>query len=314
MTFSLDSLDLGSLTPPRKTFSSRNRPVCIDSTNWDWMMAEAEKSGRGSVQDRLDSWNEHRDFSLSKLDASLWPRIHKGMKKFVHRKLFSVTVAEIMETLSRSEAPFGGTRKLDREGGNLHNLTTPAPINLMLHSLVESTGRVPTWQDFETSLKERPETMLSWIAFQTEKSLDLFLGGWLTDPVTRALRYRLAAAYNSFIREIHFMAMMREMHDIHLAHHFLLDALWKIDFLYGGVAIELYVNNDDLKSETEGRKIRCHEANPGRDVLVLAFEVRQDGSTYNMPWLVTEDCARDTARRLRDRDFDHFGRREFFDK
>lgn len=315
MTFSLDSLDLGSLAPPRKTFKPRSKPEKVISTDWKWMLDEAEKSGGPGVSKRLKAWDDRRTSELSRFDPKLWPRLRNGMRSFSHRHLYSVTVAEIADAMARSEPPFGGTRKADRDAGRISDLTTPSPLNLMLHMLMEAMSAVPTWQDFEAHIKSQPDILLEWIAFQTKLPLELYMGEWLTHPVTRALRYRLAAAFNSFIRELHFMAVMRESHGVYLAHHFLLDAVWKIDFLYGSVAVELFVRNDDLKADSHtGRKVKCYEANPARDVIVIGIDVRQDKSTYNMPWLVTNESAASTARRLINGDHDHFGHREFYDR
>jgi hypothetical protein len=293
----ISSLAISSLdTPSRKAFQPR-RGTCepvITQTDWDWMLREAAIGG-SDVSKVLSNWRRRRAATLK----NRWGLIHSGMMSFVHRRMYTVTLTEIDEVIKKTQKPFGGTDRRDREHGFLHDATTPSPINLILHSLMERIGRIPLWQDFEAYLRSHPMILISYIADFTGLPLETFSGDWLSFKVGRALRFRLATAYNSFIRELHFRACLAERHGVFLCHHFLLDAEFKIDFTYRDTAIELYLASKSYKdtisngSKGQGRKVRCFDINPGRDVEVVSFELRQSSSEYDKPWLITDiDIAR----------------------
>jgi hypothetical protein len=310
MTLSLiDSLDLPTLAPTRtRPVVAQNREIVF--TDWNWMRSEAAKGGgKADVDKVLLDWSANRAAQLEPFDPKLWTSIRKGMEGFVHDRLYRVTLSEIDDTLASTEPPLAGIGKTESRAFGVNDITSPSPFNLMLHRLLETRDAVPTWQDFERLHRDRPQVFLNWVTWATGHDASVLEEDWRKTALGRAVRYRLATAYNSFIRELHFMTAMRERHGIHLSHHFLLDALWKIDFLHGDTAIELFVNNKDLKTEYgEGRKTACRTANPARNVVQIAIDVRQEEATYNMPWLVGETVTEDLAARLRRRSFTFRGR------
>lgn len=293
----ISALDISSFdAPARRVFQPRRRgkEPPVTATGWDWMLREAAIGG-SDVERVISSWDKRRSSSLKER----WPRILSGMRSFVHQRMYSVTLEEIDEVLLKTERPFGGTDGKDGKHGFLHNATTPSPINLVLHSLMEKLGRIPLWQDFEAYLRQHPLVLLSSIAAYTGLPLEKFLGDWLDFDIGRALRYRLATAYNSFIRELHLRAALAERHGVFLGHHFLLDAEFKIDFTYGDIALELYLVNENFKDDAEnGRKLRCFDVNPGRDVEVVSFKMRRDAKLYDKPWLIEDGDIERTADNL----------------
>jgi hypothetical protein len=293
----ISSLDISSFDAPApRAFQPRRRDkeLPVTSTGWDWMLREAAIGG-SDVAHVIAEWDKRRGSSLKER----WPLILARMKSFVHCRMYAVTVAEIDEVLQKTERPFGGTDGNDSKHGFLHNATSPSPINLILHSLMERMGRIPLWQDFEAYIRQYPLVLLSSIAVYTGLPLEKFLGDWLDFDIGRALRFRLATAYNSFIRELHLRAALAERHEVFLCHHFLLDAEFKIDFTYGDVAIELFLVNENFKDDADsGRKRRCFDVNPGRDVEVVAFKKRSDAKLYDKPWLVEDIDIERTADNL----------------
>ncbi|MCV9963646.1 hypothetical protein OIU34_17235 [Pararhizobium sp. BT-229] len=293
----ISSLDISSLdVQPRRAFQPRRKasePV-VTSTGWDWMLREAAVGG-SDVEKVIAAWNRRREASLK----DRWPLILSRMKSFVHRRMYTVTLSEIDDVLLGTDKPFGGTDGRDSKHGFLHNATTPSPINLILHSLMERLGRIPFWQDFEAYLRQHPLVLLSSIAAYTGLPLEKFQGDWLDFDIGRALRFRLATAYNSFIRELHLRAALAERHGVFIYHHFLLDAEFKIDFTFRDIAIELYLVNENFKDDNDsGRKLRCFDVNPGRDVEVVSFKLRHDAKLYDKPWLIEDSDIERTADNL----------------
>jgi hypothetical protein len=306
MTLSLDSLDFSSLAP--RPSLRRAQPGKVVATDWAWMLKQAAESDT-NVPRTLLKW----DYQRGKIAGpDRWKRIRPGMEAFVHRRLYTVTEAEVIAAIAETAPPLGGTTSVDRAVGNVNDATPAAPFNLMLHKLLETLDRVPLWQDFERYHREHPSVYLEDIAKHTGIPLDVFLGDWLAHPVARAVRYRLGTAYNSFIREVHFLASMSGRHGINLSHHFMLDAVWKIDFLYGQTAIELYLANSDYKHEDGGRKLKCVDVNPSRDVLEVAFGERHDAGSYDKPWLIDDETILTASDSLRSGDVDHRRLPKFF--
>lgn len=293
----ISALDISSFdAPARRVFQPRRhgKEPAVTSTGWDWMLREAAIGG-SDVERVIAEWDKRRGSLLK----DRWPLIMSRMKSFVHSRMYTVTLAEIDEVLLKTAKPFGGTDGKDGKHGFLHNATTPTPINLVLHSLMERLGRIPFWQDFEAYIRQHPLVLLSSIATYTGLPLEKFLGDWLDFYIGRALRYRLATAYNSFIRELHLRAALAERHGVFLCHHFLLDAEFKIDFTYADIAIELYLVNENFKDDGDsGRKLRCFDVNPGRDVEVVSFKMRRDGNQYDKPWLIEDSDIERTADNL----------------
>jgi hypothetical protein len=292
---SFDLSDFGIIQPP-KAFKPRRRGQDVEpiiSTDWDWMLSEAAIGGC-NVQNRLKEWEKRR----RAITPGEWPNLRETMGSFVHRRLFTVTLAEIEDVIDRTCPPLGGTRGVDREFAGIHDSTSPAPLNLTLNGLLERSGIMPTFQDLEARIRSRPGILLDFISRKTGIPLEKFHGDWLKFDAGRALRYRLGTAYNSFIREVHVRSSLAERHGVFLSHHFLLDAEFKIDFSYGDIAIELYLKNSRYKDEDEGRKERCFDVNPGRDVEVVSFDVRRSRKEYDTPWLITDADILRTAERL----------------
>lgn len=306
INISLSDLDISSLSPPPTV--RQKAPTAVVSTDWEWMIDQAAAGGH-DVKKSLADWNYGRTL---KLGAKRWQKLLEEMKGFVHKRLYTVTPEEVFLAIKNTEPPFGGTRGQDQKAGDVSNATSAAPFNLMLHKLLETLDRVPTWQDFEAYHKRHPSVYLQDIAYHAGVDVEILMGDWLAHPVGRAVRYRLATSYNSFIRELHFRAAMEKEHGVFLTHHFLLDALWKIDFLYDKTAIELYLENSTYKGEDGGRKIRCVDLNPRRDILLVTFGIRRDASTYDRPWLLEDATISSAARRLRSREVDHRRLPEFY--
>lgn len=293
----ISSLDISSFGPgPKRVFQPRRlgREPPVTSTGWDWMLREAAIGG-SDVRRVVAEWNKRR----GSVHKDRWPTILAGMTSFVHRRMYTVKLREIDDVLRDTEKPFGGTDGRDSQHGFLHNATTPSPINLILHALMERLNRIPTWQEFEAYLRQYPLVLVSSIAAYTGLPLEKFVGDWLEFDIGRALRFRLATAYNSFVRELHLRAALAERHGVFLCHHFLLDAEFKIDFTFRDIAIELYLVNENFKDDADsGRKLRCFDVNPGRDVEVVSFRLRRDARLYDKPWLIGDSDIERTADRL----------------
>ena len=214
--------------------------------------------------------------------------IRSCMEKFKHSHLYRVTPSEVVNSINRSGFALGGTRKDDSGFAGINNASSPAPFTLMLHNLLEAKKRVPLWEDFRNRIISKPEIYLDFVCLNEKVNLSDFNGDWLDNPAARAVRYRLATAYNSWIRELHLFATLRHDYNLPVRHHFMLDILWKQDIVCENKVIELYVDSP-YKTSYSGRKIKASEASPLRTIIPHGMKVRNDRSSYNKPWLVRND-------------------------
>nr|WP_250807849.1 hypothetical protein [Neorhizobium tomejilense] len=303
-------LDIPSLEAPEPRLKLVSKPVIV--TDWNWMLDQAARGGGEDVQAKLKRWDEGR----RRLHGNrVWDKIVTAMRQFEHRHLYTLKEADIGDVMARTHSSFGGVTGDDSEKGGIDKATSPAPYVLMLHNLLETKGTIPTWQDFQEYHWKNPGVYLRFIADFVRLPVGMFIDSdWLTHPVARAIRYRLGSAYNSFIRELHLMCVLRERYGILLTHHFLLDALWKIDFLHNNTALEVFlenprwkVKNPEAAERERAKKTLCHKTNPARDVLMVTFAKRSDSKSYDFPWLFTDAEIAEVARRLLAGEVDYRG-------
>ena len=316
MSSAIKKLDIPTLVPSNSNVEAKKGIFSLVSTNtplvstdWNWMLSEASKSGlKRSVQDEIAKWSADRG---TKVGKPRWATIEQRMRSFVHRHIYSLTLADFKEAYDNTIPPLQTLKGKDGKLKAAEDFNSAVPLNLIFHSLTEQNRQLPTFQVFMDYLKAHPNIMMRDIHAMTKLPVSVLEGNWLGDRFLRAMRYRLGTAFLSYLREQHFMITMREEYGIHLAHHFMLDIHWKIDFLWNGIALELYLASkqfkDNERGQQEGRKIPCVQMNPHRAIIEVPFRVRRDSASYNKPWLIVSEHIERTAMRLRACDCDHRG-------
>lgn len=279
---------ISTVTPPRLPQAEK--------TVTDWAYFSKFVKSKGELGHRqYAAWTTRR--------GSMTEVIRAGFKTFKHEFLYEITVSHIMETVRRSEHSLG---KLDIKVlkkypryNKVADWSPNVPFVYLFHTMLERDQKIPTWQDawrkFDGELSE-----FCWQPFCTSFHIDPNLSiedlRKLDPLLVDSFQWRMGAAYYSFIREVHFLASMRQLHDLDIKYHFALDTEWKIDFLAGDVLIALYIENIDYKTAKEGRKKKCIEMNPRYEILDLIIENQKipGGKPYLIP--TTEIAA--NARKL----------------
>lgn len=257
------------------------------STDWSWFETFVDAhgpDGKRTLQNamrRRKSWPEHEQVEAD----------YRNMK---HNVLFSLTLEEIEDVIERTEHPLGGLSYECAKYKDIHNFNPPYMIMYGLHKLLEEMGRLPTWTEaVDYWFNENPSIL--WHPFRRKMGIECetfeeFQTFWECDPLV----WRLGLAYYSWIREVHFLTVVRRKHNIDLRYHILADSDFKADFVSGNAVIELYVKNPDYKSgRKSGRKVRCRDLN-GDPFHVL--EVPMIPSNIpNEVWLVSDQTIDDAA-------------------
>jgi hypothetical protein len=127
------------------------------------------------------------------------------------------------------------------------------------HYILESTGHVPTWQEFRWQcFSDLKAKAMLWDPVQELRD-KLGPEGWSRDQTYESMRWRVGNYYYSFLRELHVIAVLREQ-GIDVRFHPLADALFRVDAWWQRTAISLYVGNPKFKmSGAAGRKPLAEE-------------------------------------------------------
>lgn len=248
----------------------------------------------------LAEWDQRRSEAVGKTPQGLpiWPGVRAYMERFRHQFLYQVSPADVKWAAENTASPYEFTTASDSMK-EIENATSIAPLNLTLHTLLEEFKRVPLWEDFEWRIMSKPSIYLDYLQKHHKVTDAMIAGDWLKNKKMRAVRWRLAKLYCSWIREVHLMASLIHQYRLPIRHHFLMDAEWKQDFCCGDAVVELYVISKTYKSEDEGRKTKAQELNTLRPVIVEGLPPRHSRATYNMPWLCFPSDISKLADRLR---------------
>lgn len=259
----------GAPRPPADTTPLHPLPSIPIVSNWDWALAEARKST--DFDDKFKKWEERRGAGRD------WAAIRGRFEASRQTVLYRLAPSDVTKVMNATDHALGwmkGPESRLRHLKKIANATPPYPVMLLLHDLLESLGRVPTWSDFSEYLFANPDLCMAslWKAAdlgpQTEED------GWASQKLG-AIRYRLGNFYYSFLREIHLIVVLRRVHGLDVRYHPLLDAEWKIDAVCSDFLIELYIYSVHYKGSKTARKQLCEEQNPGRLVEVVEMEAKQ---------------------------------------
>jgi len=259
-------------------------------TDWAWFERFVKEHGDPGKQ-RLDFWRRRRS------SVEGWPKFEAEFRAMRHKALFRLAVDEVMSVVHGTRHSLGNLKKECATIGGIHNFSPPVPMMYGLHLLLEQKGAVPDWDEaLDFWFHQRPELFwkpLGKIHGMEGLTYDQALCRWETDAVL----WRLGTTYYSWLREIHFLAVMREKYGLDLRYHFLADSEFKADFVADKLLIELYIKNDFYKDGPgKGRKETCKKLNPPPfKVIDIPMESEMVAGKV---WLVKPDFMRQTACKL----------------
>lgn len=246
----------------------------------------------GNVDSVLDAWEQKR----RALYPDEWPAVRKAFEASVQTVLYRLKREHVKQACVHTGHALGDVRAYEaglRENAFAENTSPAYPVMMLLYDLMERNGAIPLWEDVEEHLFANQHLCLAYF----------YRAGGLTPPASieemwvggkhRAIRYRLANLYNSFIREVDTIVYLREEHGLDVRCHPLLDAEWKADAVCGRIRIELFVVNskfkklstEQLRQKMEGRKKECQAVNPGLPVAIAPME---PSDKWGCVWLFTE--------------------------
>lgn len=188
---------------------------------------------------------------------SSFAAIVEQVQSFVHEQLFNISSDEVAAVLARSEHALGDVEKERQIRVVEDTRMPPTAMQDMFHRFVEQNSAVPTWDDFrEFLLAPAQKALLITPWWQTLRPL---LREYDRDRVRDALRWRIARMYYSNMREVDFLARMRERHDIWLKYHIFADVRLRTDFWIGNHNVSVFLSNSTYRGRGKTRKEKAEE-------------------------------------------------------
>lgn len=185
---------------------------------------------------------------------------------------------------------------------NVEDLYTVRPVVSVFHQMMESKHVVPTWLNFETVFYNT-RTDLFWDEIQRKcnfTSLSPADKRFIVDAVT----WRFGLMYFSFLREIHLITALRELHGIDVKYNIVADVIMKVDFWFENRAFSMFVNNQRYRTAESGRKksassiFGCPDSNIMTTDIVL-LSTRKTDEVF----LLSSDHIADIALMIKTRDY-----------
>jgi hypothetical protein len=275
-------------------------PVCTD---FNWALTKAAEAK--NVDTVLSEWEERR----RRRYPEEWPAVRKAFESSVQTVLYRLMLKHVDLAIETTDHALGDVLASEaaRHEYKFAKNTSPAyPVIMLFHDLMEKIGRIPLWQDVENYLFERQDLCLAYYyrAGRVDPPAsveELWVGG-----KKRAIRYRIACLYYSFLRDVRTIVFLREIHKLDVRYHALLDAEWKADAVCGLVRIELYVINPEFKERDEdraaGRKAHCEKLNPGLPVVAEPMKKRK---AWGKCWVYSEGSLAKLASKIRGASVSH---------
>lgn len=277
-------------------------PVADPPVVSDFAFAISKAMEAGNVEAVLGAWEAKR----RRLYPGEWPAVRKAFEASVQTVLYRLKRDHVKQACLHTSHALGDVRASEarlRENAFAEDTSPAYPVMMLLYDLMERNAAIPLWQDVEKYLFENQEVCLAYF----------YEAGGLAPPASvddmwvgsryRAIRYRIANLYNSFIREVDAIVYLREKHGLDVRCHSLLDTEWKSDAVCGLVRIELFVVNskfkklstEELRQKMEGRKKECQAVNPGLPVAIAPMEPSDE---WGCVWLFTDKALDELAARI----------------
>lgn len=215
--------------------------------------------------------------------ARNWQRRREGaiadfVTGFEHRVLPTVTVADVELALERSTHALGQLEKTRDTDHFISRANPPWAMAYLFHDCMEHhTGRVPTWNDFFAYVTT--EAAAKWWLPVKATARARRIG---VNQTNRAMRWRLATAWQSAIRTTYALAALRHRHGIEVRYHLFAHVELKIDGWHEGRAVRLV-----MPSEWEDRKTSAHTIFAGTGIEIFDMGVSRQGR--GSVWLPTDE-------------------------
>jgi hypothetical protein len=275
--------------------------ICVpppDTLVTDYAWAKAEAAKAGNLYPVLNDWRRRR----KNVSSREWNPVLLAFQASRQTVLYTLSAADIVHVARTTEHALGDVQSWEKDlDDNMfaEKLSPTYAVVMLLHDLLESIGRVPTWGDFEDFLFDRQDLCLQYFMRAGQIPALASRSQMWAHPRMRAVRWRMANFYYSFLKEIHIIVSLRRTHGLDVRYHPLLDAEWKADFVCGDVRGELFFSNRKYRAATSGRKTPCGKLNPGLPVVTMLVEKR---SKYGECWLYKDAVIAELAQKVREQD------------
>jgi hypothetical protein len=205
------------------------------------------------------------------------------VQNFTHDFLYQVTRADYEACVRASGHALGDIRSTEQRR-EIEDFFTPFALGHLFHELVETSQKLPTWEDFATWMKGPArgrylQPLMNSLGYHTAPQAERIQMG-------RAIQWRLGKYYYSAMREIELMVRLREEYNIHLKYHILADVLMRVDFWVEHILLCVWFGNSRYRSQTTGRKVKAASYFESPAFTILDVEVDKQG--FGNFWRVSD--------------------------
>ena len=208
-----------------------------------------------------DAYDEIADGSLNaEAEYKKWRQnfaaIAPNVENFVHEKLFEISSADVAAALARGTHALGDVDN-DRQLPEVEKTRMPkTAIQDLFHKCVETRG-VPSWEEFQSFLREPAQKEL--LLAPWWRDIKVKVKQYPPDRVKDAIQLRIGRMYYSNMREIDFLARMREGPKVSLKYHVFADVRLRTDFWIGNNNISVFLSNSSWRGQGISQKTKAEE-------------------------------------------------------
>ena len=177
--------------------------------------------------------------------------IAPAVEAFVHERLFAISSAEVLAKHAEGSHALGEIER-HRQLREVEDTRMPdTAMQDVFHRFVEERG-LPTWQEFHDYLLEadiKPLILTPWW-----NDLRAKVARYSEERVRDALHWRIGRMYYSNMREVHFLARVRELRGIQLRYHIFADVRLRTDFWIDNHNVSVFLSNPEYRGASRTRK------------------------------------------------------------
>lgn len=186
-----------------------------------------------------------------------WEDVVTFVEGFTHQVLLTLQPTDLKKVMLHSEHALGDVQKEERIK-EIEDFTCPFALQHVFHHYLETSGHVPTWQQFDKYVRDTAKHF--WMdpmrdfcrtnyRIQTIRKNSPI--GW--ESINRAIRWRLGKFYYSAVREIDLFVRLRNS-GLKVYYHIFADVLLRVDLWRDNDLVCVYFRNKDFRDQDVGRK------------------------------------------------------------
>lgn len=200
------------------------------------------RTRNGASQAGIERWlGENRHAMLERLTLADVVRVTRSPDRNVR------TDHPLLDPSQSTDRYMHLIRSTDIGAGAFKNMNVPWSMHMLLHRLLEEKGALFRFEEFDRQLKG------PWRDIYWEPATSSIKGDLSAAQIEVGYRYRVGLAYYDFLRELDLYVRLRDM-GLPIRYNVFADVVFGIDFWCGRTLIGVFVQNEEFRTMSGGRK------------------------------------------------------------